>query len=116
MKKESKLMSLQDVLNEMFKHGHPEFNNLAREMMALHSEKNKGYAEGGDPLGNFNRCAAIMQQYPNFPHSSREGIAVMFMLKHIDRILWDLNIGRVPSDESLGDIAVYTQIMRCMQR
>jgi len=82
--------------------------------MKLHSEKNHGYASGGDALGNFKRVARILELYPGFPSATPIDVAVMYCLKHIDRILWDRSRGIEPSDESLADIAVYMTIIRCM--
>lgn len=98
----------------LYPHGHPRFNELMIEMMRLHSDKNKGYAEGGSPLGNFERSAAIMHLYPSFPNGHPAAIAMMFVLKHFDRVMWDLSIGREPSDEALADISVYMTIIRCI--
>jgi len=106
--------SLPQLLRELFPHGHPMFADLTLKQLALHSEKNAGYAGGGDPLGNFERGAAIMRLYPSFPHYSPDAVAILYALKHFDRIMWDLNVGRRPSDESLADIAVYMNIIRCM--
>jgi hypothetical protein len=114
--REKAIEELRQLVADLFPNGHAAFNTMMLEQMNLHSEKNKGYAGGGAPLGNFSRVATIMKLYPNFPVASEMGIAIMYLLKHFDRIMWDLNTGKFPSDESLGDLAVYFTIIRCMQR
>lgn len=106
---------MRQTLQNLYPNGHPLFNDLVIAQMKLHSDKNKGYAEGGGPLGNFERCAKILAMYPHLNLGRPEVVAWMFMTKHIDRVLWDLNLGRVPSDEALADISVYAQIIRCMR-
>jgi hypothetical protein len=99
----------------MFPHGHRHFVELMMEQIKLHSEKNQGYAgETGDTLGNFNRGASILRLYPGFDPSTPHGTLTMYMLKHIDRLFFDLSQGRMPSDEALADIAVYATLLRCM--
>ncbi len=39
---------------------------------------------------------------------------MMYLLKHYDRVMYDLNRGLDPSDDSLRDIAVYVTIVRCI--
>ncbi len=82
--------------------------------MEMHDRKNKGYAEGGAPLGNFERSAAIMANYPDINLAHPAAIAMMFVLKHFDRVMWDLNIGREPNAESVTDIGVYLAIINCI--
>src|SRR5687767_2358454 len=45
----------------LFKHGHPKFTEFCFDIAQLHDKKNKFYAGGGDPLGNFKRVANIMR-------------------------------------------------------
>lgn len=86
------------------------------QMMQLHSEKNKFYAGGGHPLGNFDRNASIFKNYPNFPYHTREGFLMCLVMKHIDAILWALCQGRKPPEDACQDIGVYVGgILRCMQ-
>ena len=108
--------TFQNLMRDLFPHGHPAFKELTIEQLALHSKKNEGYAGGGAPLGNFERVADIMKLYPNFPYQSHMGVLVMYYMKHFDRVMWDLCHGKFPSDESLADMAVYATILRCMQR
>lgn len=100
--------------SELTSHGHPKFNEFLYSEMKLYSLKNKGYAGGGQPLGNFTRAAKIMENYPNFPVHTAEGMAMMYVMKHFDAIMWALATGRRAPDESLGDISVYMNLIRCM--
>jgi hypothetical protein len=111
---ERKVEILTKIVSENYPNGHRKFNELMIEMMQLHSDKNKGYAGGGVPLGNFRRVAQIMSLYPNFPIESPSGMVIMYCMKHIDRVLWDMSRSLRPSDESLADIAVYMTILRCI--
>ena len=95
-------------------YGHPQFDKFMDDLKKLHSEKNRGYASGGAPLGNFDRAAHIMENYPRFPITTPTGVLMMYVLKHYDRIMYDLNRGLDPSDDSLRDIAVYVTIARCI--
>ena len=103
------------TLKARFLHGHPAFNDMAISMMKLHSEKNRIYAGGGTPLGNFDRNASIFKNYPNFPYASPEGFLMCLVMKHIDAILWNLATGRKPPEDACGDVSVYMNILRCMQ-
>lgn len=102
-------------MNKRYPYGHPDFNALMLEQIALHSMKNEYYNRDSNPLGNFNRTASILSQYPSFP-PNHYTTAMLYMLKHLDKIMWDISHAVEPSDESLGDIAVYATIMRCMNK
>jgi hypothetical protein len=95
-------------------YGHPQFDKFMDDLKKLHSEKNRGYASGGAPLGNFDRTAHIMENYPRFPITTPTGVLMMYVLKHYDRVMYDLNRGLDPSDDSLRDITVYVTIVRCI--
>lgn len=101
-------------VDAIFKYGHHAFNDKMIDMMRLHSSKNQGYAGGGSALGNFKRIAEFMKQYPNFRCDTPQGVAIMYLLKHLDRVMWDHNNGKFPSAESLQDLAVYFTIIACM--
>ena len=95
-------------------YGHPKFNKFMKEQMRLHSIKNYQYAGMGNPLGNFARVAEIMKQYPNFDNRRPEATVMMYILKHFDRIMWDLCSGKFLADDAIADIAVYMTILRCI--
>lgn len=98
------------------KHGHPRFYQLTRAEEELHERKNKDYAMGGDPMGNFKRQAAIMALYPNFPKDTAHGVALYNMLKQLDAAMWLLNTNREGEVEGvaerLGDVSVYAKLAR----
>lgn len=114
-------LKAQATLREVFPNGHPEFIPLLVELMALHSKKNHDYAGGGDPLGNFNRVAGMLACYQGkFPYDSPQGVAMIYMLKQVDAVLWMMSQGTVAEveglDSRLADISVYANLARCMER
>ena len=111
---------LTGTLRARFPHGHPEFLPITLSEAKLHSEKNFDYASGGSALGNFERVAKILELYPGFPTASPIGVAIIYMLKQLDAVLWGLAKGikhKVEGfDSRLADISVYSKIVRCMFR
>ena len=101
-------------------YGHPDFYKYLKDIAQLHSEKNKDYAQGGDPLGNFRRVSLIEQLYPCLDWTSDVGVAISYMLKQLDAALWLLNQkkeGEVESvDTRLRDVAVYSLIIRILHK
>ena len=73
------------------KSGHPMFYKLLRRMGGTHDVKNKDYARGGDPVGNFKRVSAIKKLYPNIDWSTATATAIDYMLKQLDCALWMLD-------------------------
>lgn len=102
---------LQEELMRKLPNGHPDFIPRLLEMAKLHNAKNADYAGDGDPLGNFERCAAIKQLYPGFPDATAAGMAINFALKQFDAVLFNMANGTSTSVESMADkfrdIAVY---------
>jgi len=86
-------MDILKRLREMFPHGHPEFVRMSLLEMGIHSAKNKDYARGGDPLGNFKRVATWMQLYPDMDWATPVGVAIVYKLKQFDAAMWMLNQG-----------------------
>jgi len=107
------------LLMERAPNGHPRFNSLALEEMILHSAKNKDYAGGGDPLGNFKRRSKILALYPGLDHTKPEVVAVIDTLKQLDAALWLMSQGREGEVEGvgqrLGDISIYAKLIRIME-
>ena len=103
-------------LRKLFPHGHPRFTEMTLDELALHSDKNHDYARGGDPLGNFNRVALILAQYPGLKLSNPAVVAAVYMLKQLDACLWMLSQGFEGdvenTDTRLTDVHVYAKIMR----
>lgn len=110
-------INIEEQLRAMFPHGHPSFIKEVLKDVELHSRKNRDYASGGDPLGNFDRVAGILSQYPNFPFATPAGVAAIYMLKQLDAVFWQLSQGHVLAEneaERWRDITIYTVIIRCI--
>jgi len=103
-------------MDEFF--GHPLFYKLTEDEIRLHSRKNKDYALGGDPLGNFRRVANILSQYPGLPITLPAIVAIVYALKQLDASLWMIAMGREGEVESidsrLADIHVYVKLARIL--
>lgn len=101
-------------------HGHPLFYQLTEQEIQLHSSKNKDYAQGGDPLGNFKRVSAIKRLYPGLPWDSPVGVCLGYMLKQLDAAFWMLAKGYEGEveniDSRLVDVHVYAKIARILWR
>lgn len=101
-----------------FPHGHPKFLPITLKEMELHSAKNHDYAKGGNPLGNFDRVAAILALYPNLKLSDRRVVALVYALKQLDAVLWGISEAIDHQVEGLRsrlqDISVYAKIVMCM--
>ncbi len=108
------------TLRELYPDGAPEFTDIMLESLRLHSDKNHDYASGGDPMGNFDRVSAIFSLYPGLDLSDREVVALVYMMKQVDAVLWH-KAKKVAAkvegqDGRLADIAVYASLVRVMQR
>jgi hypothetical protein len=105
------------VLQERFPAAYSEFLKVILEDIALFEVKNHDYASGGDPLGNLDRCASIMEKYPNFPYATRRGMIVFHALKQFDALLWMLCRGTEAKCEDptkrAQDISIYMDLFRC---
>lgn len=105
-------------LRELYPHGHEEFLPITVEELQLHSDKNHDYAGGGVPLGNFNRVAAILALYPGLNLGDRRVVALAYMLKQIDAVLWGIARKITHKVEGLNgrlqDISIYAKIIMCM--
>ena len=109
---------LEKILKEYYPHGHPQFIPNMIKKIALHSNKNHDYAVGGPPLGNFDRVAAFLSCYPNFPYATSVGVVIVYMLKQLDAFMWLLSQRHQAKTESLearcADIVVYAGIIEAM--
>lgn len=105
-------------LKTVFPNGHHDFIRITVDEIELHSKKNKDYAEGGDPLGNFRRTETIKRLYPGLDWASDYGGAVDYMLKQVDAVLWSLAHQKGTECESLvdklRDISVYAKLIGIM--
>lgn len=101
-------------------YGHPDFYTITQDELSLHSAKNKDYAQGGDPLGNFKRVSEIKKLYPGLKWDSPTGVALGYMLKQLDAAFWMLAKdyeGEVEDvDTRLRDVHVYTKLARILHR
>ncbi len=101
-------------------HGHPDFYKMTEDELQLHSDKNRDYAQGGDPLGNFKRVANIFSNYPGLDLSKPETIALVYMFKQLDAALWMLSQGYEGEvedvDSRLRDVHVYAKIDRILHK
>lgn len=101
-------------LRELYPHGHPDFLPKLIAEAKLHSDKNKDYAGGGDPLGNFTRVAAICALYPGLTPSNPATVALIYALKQIDQIFWSLSRGYEGNIEGIEgraqDVSVYFKL------
>jgi hypothetical protein len=102
----------------VFPHGHEDFLPTTLKEMELHSLKNHDYAKGGSALGNFERVSAILALYPGLNPSDKRVIALVYMLKQLDAVLWGIAKGIAHKveglNERLGDISIYSKIVMCM--
>jgi len=111
---------IKEELKKEFPYGHPEFTNLTLDELDLHSRKNKDYAAGGNPLGNFVRVANILSNYPNLKLNDPTIVALVYMFKQLDATLWLLNGSREGTvegiDDRLKDIHVYAKLARILYK
>ena len=117
---ESKETCILDILRKVCPFGDFRFYELVLEEAILHSEKNHDYASGGHPLGNFNRVATILGLYPKLRLSDPEVVALVYLLKQFDAVLWGLSERiehRVEGfSPRLRDISVYSKIIDLLVR
>ena len=105
-------------LREFYPNGHPRFYELMNDMMDLHNRKNREYAHGGPPLGNFTRVSYLKQPYKGIDWTSPEGTCLDYMLKQFDAVLngmatsLDFRIESV--EDRVRDIVVYWVIFLCI--
>ena len=98
------------------RHGHPDFYKYTEEMNLTHDDKNREYAQGGDPLGNFKRVSAILKVWGwDIPPWL---VAVIYELKQTDCAMWMLAQGYQGEletiDERLEDKGVYSVLERIL--
>jgi len=114
------LLDVIDELKSIFPHGHDGFIPMSIQEMDLHSRKNKDYAGGGRPTGNFDRVGAIVSMYPDVKWGKPQNVAMFYALKQLDAYLWLENGDRdgevEGKDARLGDISVYSKIIRLIMR
>ena len=102
-----------EELRQKFPNGHPKFVSLCLDEMELHSQKNADYAQGGDPLGNFNRVSLVLLEWgQDIPPYL---VAFIYMMKQVDAVgnmLGQGYEGRTEGIKSrLQDISVYAKLI-----
>lgn len=111
------MLGFVEMLRQAFPYGHPEFIPMLVEKAKLHSDKNHDYAKGGNPLGNFDRVAGILGQYPGLKLNDPVIVMLIYALKQVDAILWGFAQGIEQKVEGpidrLGDVLVYSGIAIC---
>lgn len=99
-------------------YGHSDFYKMTREEEQLHSAKNRDYARGGNPLGNFYRVSAMLKSFGI--NLSPAQVGFIYMLKQLDvagRMLFQNYEGDTEGlDERLRDISVYAKLVRILKK
>ena len=94
--------------------GHPMFYEILAGLADLHSRKNHDYADGGSPLGNFERRAAFYAMYPGLDLSDPTVVALVDSMKQLDAAMWCLSNKHTLLVEGISDrlkdVAVYAVI------
>ena len=118
MTEEAVQNELGSTLHEMFPHGDDLFIDITLEEMKGYNEKNFDYAAGGDPNGNFLRVASMLSFYPGLKMGDPRIVALVYMMKQLDNVLWSLSRGFEGDlenlDSRLFDIHVYAKIVRVL--
>ncbi len=115
-------MDVQESLNQGIKDfsGHPYFLEMTLKELKLHSEKNKDYTKGGDSLGNFKRVSKILSNYPKLKLSDSRVVAIVYLLKQLDAVLWMISNeyeGKVENiDSRMQDVHIYAKIIRILNK
>ena len=95
-----------------------DFEQLTMQELDLYLKKNKDYTQGGDTYGNFNRVSSILALYPKLRLSNPQVVAMVYLMKQLDAILWMLNEGYEGGieniDTRLQDVHVYAKIARLL--
>lgn len=94
------------------RHGHPDFYKLTKDEEKLHSAKNKDYTQGGDPLGNFKRVSAALENWgidcPSYV------VAFIYMMKQVDAVGNMFGQGYEGDvegvEDRLRDVSVYAKL------
>lgn len=112
---------LDQLVADHFTNGDPEFYNITADELEMYNVKNRDYAGGGDdPNGNFNRVSKFFAMYPDLKLSDPRVIALTYMMKQLDQVLWSLHRGYEGVieglDPRLADIHIYAKIARVINR
>ena len=98
--------------------GHPDFERMTMKELELHAAKNRDYAKGGDPLGNFKRVSKALTDM-GFPISPTM-VGIVYMFKQLDAALHMLTEdyeGEVENvDTRLQDVHIYAKLARILHK
>ena len=115
--------SVSDAINTLVEElsgGHPEFIKMTLDELLLHNAKNKDYAQGGNPLGNFDRVGSILALYPGLNPGDPTVVSLIYMFKQLDAALWMLSQGYEGDveniDTRLRDVHVYAKLARIIHK
>ncbi len=118
MSEEMATARMREVLREMFPYGDEQYIAITMKEMEGYNTKNFDYAAGGDPNGNFLRVASILSFYPGIRMDDPRAVAIIYLLKQLDNVLWSLSRGFEGKlediDSRLLDIHVYAKIARVL--
>ncbi len=118
MAEEMASASIGEMLREMFPYGDEQYIAITMKEMEGYNTKNFDYAAGGDPNGNFLRVASILSFYPGIRMDDPRAVAILYLLKQLDNVLWSLSRGFEGKlediDSRLLDIHVYAKIARVL--
>ena len=96
----------------------PEIKDRYEKASMAVNKKNYDYARGGKPTGNFDRVANILKQYPGLDPADTRVVALIYLLKQFDAVLWMLAQGYEGDvegiDKRLEDVSVYSVIIRVL--
>jgi hypothetical protein len=107
--------------DQVVHHGDPLFHQITQDEVEFYDRKNADYAAGGaDPNGNFNRVSAFFSRYPGLSLSDPRVVALTYMMKQVDSVLWALSRGYEGKVEGLDarlcDVHIYSKIVRVLNR
>jgi hypothetical protein len=111
--------NIKEALRREYPHGFKHFIDLAILNISTHNNKNHDYTKGDTPDANFRRVSSILSLYSLSIHDKRV-VAVIYMLKQLDAYLNMLandyqSVTGEGKCERLADIAVYANILACME-
>ena len=94
------------------------YEELTLKELELYRAKNKDYTKGGSPFGNFERVSSILSLYPKLKLSNPQVVAMVYLMKQLDSVLWMLSEGYEGEveniDTRLTDVHVYAKIARLL--
>lgn len=97
--------------------GHPRFKELTDEEITLHNAKNRDYARGGNPLGNFYRVSDMIKSFGMDLSPAQVGF--IYMMKQVDaagRMIFSNYEGDTEGlKERLQDVSIYSKLITILK-